>query len=256
MAVSMVGAKQEEAGAHFSAILKHLEKSPFLAPIMPWGEWSHLKGMAPTDSDDGPIFWVRPGEQMVPTDMNNGRNGRAPHPGATRHTERREFEFLDRTPCHADQVDDKESVKRSTAAVGILQSIGNNKSRENYSPQERLAVKDVVTFHAGNLHDVVKHLQLDLFEPPTNQVSILLSFSSYFVFYFQCIAWVEEAKLNQMRREGIRYAKFEVTLKIQNSHDYRFVCSSARTTCTSCPVTSSTNSAPSLRVPPLLGTFV
>ena len=30
---------------------------------MPWGEWS-VMDMDASDSDDGPIYWVRPGEQV------------------------------------------------------------------------------------------------------------------------------------------------------------------------------------------------
>lgn len=32
--------------------------------LMPWGEWSGADLESPSDSDDGPIFWVRPGEQV------------------------------------------------------------------------------------------------------------------------------------------------------------------------------------------------
>lgn len=38
-ALSMVGAKQEECGQHFKDILKMLEDSPILKPIMPWGQY-------------------------------------------------------------------------------------------------------------------------------------------------------------------------------------------------------------------------
>ena len=34
---------------------------------MPWGEMSHLFEMNPTKSNDGPILWMRPGEQSIPT---------------------------------------------------------------------------------------------------------------------------------------------------------------------------------------------
>lgn len=39
-ALSMVGAKQEECGQHFKDILKMLEDSPILKPIMPWGQFN------------------------------------------------------------------------------------------------------------------------------------------------------------------------------------------------------------------------
>lgn len=33
---------------------------------LPWGTFSSLRLRSPTESDDGPIMWVRPGEQMIP----------------------------------------------------------------------------------------------------------------------------------------------------------------------------------------------
>lgn len=33
---------------------------------MPWGELSAIK-INPNESNDGPILWCRPGEQLVPT---------------------------------------------------------------------------------------------------------------------------------------------------------------------------------------------
>lgn len=33
---------------------------------LPWGTLSSLSHMCPTESDDGPIMWVRPGEQTIP----------------------------------------------------------------------------------------------------------------------------------------------------------------------------------------------
>ncbi|MEQ2201979.1 Lysine-specific demethylase rsbn1l [Xenoophorus captivus] len=93
--VSLVGAVDEEVGDYFPEFLNMLEESPFLmvsalshscrtfAPVqtptcqhlfdlppacrtLPWGTFSSLQLQSPTESDDGPIMWVRPGEQMIP----------------------------------------------------------------------------------------------------------------------------------------------------------------------------------------------
>jgi hypothetical protein len=51
--------------------------------------------------------------------------------------------------------------------------------------------KDVVCFAAQSFPLLVEKLQLDLHEPPISQ----------------CISWIEDAKLNQLKREGVKYAR-------------------------------------------------
>ncbi|CAI2352626.1 unnamed protein product [Caenorhabditis sp. 36 PRJEB53466] len=187
MEVQMAGAKSNDSGGgYFRKMLKEIESSPFMKPMMPWGEFSHTKGVHPKKQDDGPIFWVRPGEQMVPTSKDRNTS-------SLRSVDRREQLFLDRTACHADQCpDSKENGPKSTAAAGILQGIRD--PSDPYSEEQRRAVKDVVVFHGGDFSKVVDALQLDIYEPPTAQ----------------CAGWLEEAKLNSLRAEGIRWAKLEL----------------------------------------------
>ena len=65
--ISLVGTVQEEVGGYFPGILDMLEQSPFLAATLPWGSLSALCLKDRQQSDDGPILWVRPGEQVVPS---------------------------------------------------------------------------------------------------------------------------------------------------------------------------------------------
>ncbi|XP_042320084.1 lysine-specific demethylase 9-like [Sceloporus undulatus] len=65
--ISLVGAVDEEVGDYFPEFLDMLEESPFLRMTLPWGTLSSLRLQCRSQSDDGPIMWVRPGEQMIPT---------------------------------------------------------------------------------------------------------------------------------------------------------------------------------------------
>jgi hypothetical protein len=69
---------------------------------------------------------------------------------------------------------------------GILKAVHCGKA----TPQNRVT-KDVVAFAAQSFPLLTEKLQLDLHEPPISQ----------------CISWIEDAKLNQLKREGIKYAR-------------------------------------------------
>nr|CAD7398883.1 unnamed protein product [Timema poppensis] len=78
---------------------------------MPWGPLSVVQMATPQESNDGPILWIRPGEQLVPTADNPKLPARRRRTGINelrnlqylpRLSEAREYMFEDRTKAHAD----------------------------------------------------------------------------------------------------------------------------------------------------------
>ncbi|CAF0708595.1 unnamed protein product [Brachionus calyciflorus] len=206
--VSIVGVRNEEIGDYFPDFLKIIETNFFLRHVMPWGDFSINENMSPKNSDDGPIIWARPGEQLIPTCGKELKEYNPMSPGGSpekkkrkqidilklggyygRSSGPREILFEDRTRPHSDNVG---NGIETTAAVGLLKAVHGSEVINLDSPNR--IVKDVVCFHPGDYGRVIEALKLDIFEPPVAQ----------------CLSWCDTAKLNQLRREGIRYANVQL----------------------------------------------
>jgi lysine-specific demethylase 9 len=123
--ISLVGKVHEEVGGYFPDLLGQLEQNPFLKKAMPWGKLSIVQ-MDPRLSNDGPILWIRPGEQLIPTaDMKTPSKRSRARINELRNlqylprsSEAREIMFEDRTKAHADHVG-MGHERQTTAAVGM-----------------------------------------------------------------------------------------------------------------------------------------
>lgn len=124
--ISLVGKVHEEVGGYFPDLLGQLEQNPFLKKSMPWGKLSIVQ-MDPRLSNDGPILWIRPGEQLIPTaDLKTPNKRQRTRINELRNlqylpraSEAREIMFEDRTKAHADHVG-MGHERQTTAAVGKL----------------------------------------------------------------------------------------------------------------------------------------
>jgi len=194
--LSLVGTASEEAGGFFPDILDMLDEIPILSLTMPWGPHSILHEKVDRNkSNDGPILWIRPGEQCIPTaelgksPLKRRRNAAINELQSLKYLPRsnaeREVVIEDRTPAHADHVGFGFD-RMTTAAVGVLKAVrcGDNHSYNRVT-------KDTVIFSAQSFQYLTEKLRLDLHEPPMSQ----------------CLNWLEESKLNLLHREGVTYAR-------------------------------------------------
>ncbi|KAH9284885.1 Round spermatid basic protein 1 [Echinococcus granulosus] len=215
-AISLVGVKGEERGEFCSDILEMIERDPFLKLVLPWGRLSSLSSMDPQKSSDGPILWVRPGEQALPLHgAPKSRSKKAANFSlgtftSSRLSNPRQLLVQDRTPCHADHADDG-LQRHTTAAIGLLKAV-HPPNASDLPKQQEVAkisesttenlykfgsisgriIKDVVVFDPRHYWDLVERLGLDIMEPPVSQCGNF---------------WAGDGELNLLRTEGFRYAR-------------------------------------------------
>lgn len=121
--ISLVGKRGEETGADFSEFTETLtDRIPLFRYILPWGKLALDSITCAQKSDDGPIWWVRPGEQNLSannTPATPTKNG-TPKVGFKRARDVREITAYDRTNPHIDHVD---NPRQTTHAVALLKAV-------------------------------------------------------------------------------------------------------------------------------------
>eukprot|EP01135_Chromosphaera_perkinsii_P006288 Nk52_evm17s485 gene=Nk52_evmTU17s485 len=184
--ISIVGTVQEEHGGYFKDMIESLEENAFLKATLPWGTFSSVHGMHPRDSDDGPILWCRPGEQVLNlADTGIVLNNQKPlNVYSSRRADKpREKLIEDKTGAHADHAG-LPPHRKAVPAVAFLQAVDEHESR---------IIKDVISFHAGDYDRVAELCGLDYNEEPMDQ-------------RIDSSLWFDYSKLNQLRRLGVRYS--------------------------------------------------
>lgn len=194
--ISLVGTVNEEKGGFYEDVLNALASNTFINMTLPWGDLSSHSSSHPTSSDDGPILWVRPGEQIDPcrdknesynssdstVNINNSNNGFVSIVRRGRPV--REKVVLDRTCVHAD-FSGRGYDRMPVAAVGLIQATDAMYSRR--------VCKNVVAFMARCMEKVGETLNLDFSQEPADQA-------------LDKKYWVEAGRLNQLRQEkGVGY---------------------------------------------------
>jgi hypothetical protein len=169
--ISLVGKRGEETGSDFSDYTKLLQGNiPIMKWILPWGRLALDEIDDPNKSDDGPIWWVRPGEQSVSCQQGTPIKANLGKVGVKRARDSRELNVIDRTYPHLDHQD---NPRRTTHAVGVLKAVKCGKS----FPGDPVQVKDAVLFDSKHKEVLINALQIDTYEPPMTQTSGWLSLS-------------------------------------------------------------------------------
>ena len=234
-AISIVGKTGEEVSIYHETYLKSMEKIPILNCLLPWGKMSNTPGVDPMTSNDGPIMWARPGEQIFQPNSDTAlstkkrkiligcsqtnKDGSGTPPS-------REFPTNTGTmrTASGSLIFPGMGMATDFSHSGIRRRDTREKFIQDFTPAHADHVDEPHIRQTGWAVGVLKHPNYTKKEGPNRAVKRVICFDARSFYDMiepmelnlmnnpadQCNKFIDQQRLNYLRSMGIKYAEFDL----------------------------------------------